>query len=175
MRKVWTRTDYLPQIWIFKTNWSLFTVLQANEKQKAHSNELAAYWAKKSRKTAFLSIGIFVSLLILVPSLVVLISYVISVSDLWSTYSINLDSRIIFFADFSSPDLALVAMKQLLAHFLLWCKRMWRTSWQPETMAKELLTYLFCWHFIRLTPSSAGCEPPIMSQTLLIHVNDWIS
>ncbi|KAH0626366.1 hypothetical protein JD844_001308 [Phrynosoma platyrhinos] len=57
---------------------ALIYAVKANEKQKAGSQELAIYWAQKSRCMSVLSIGVWLGLLILVPISIVLLSYLLS-------------------------------------------------------------------------------------------------
>ncbi|XP_061444838.1 transmembrane protein 265 [Rhineura floridana] len=61
---------------------ALIYAIKASEKQKAGSHDSAAYWAQKSRFTCFLSVGVCMSLLILVFLLLVLLSYLLSQAEL---------------------------------------------------------------------------------------------
>ncbi|XP_053883626.1 transmembrane protein 265 [Malaclemys terrapin pileata] len=56
---------------------ALIYAVKANEKRKTNSPD-AALWARKSFRFSLLSIGVWVSLLILVPLLMGLISYLIA-------------------------------------------------------------------------------------------------
>uniref|UniRef100_A0A8C8RID3 Transmembrane protein 265 n=1 Tax=Pelusios castaneus TaxID=367368 RepID=A0A8C8RID3_9SAUR len=56
---------------------ALIYAVKANEKRKTNSPD-AALWAQKSCRCSFLSIGVCMSLLILVPLLMGLISYLIA-------------------------------------------------------------------------------------------------
>ncbi|KAG8140639.1 hypothetical protein E2320_003346 [Naja naja] len=60
---------------------ALIYAVKANEKQKAHFQNAALHWARKSRLMSCLSIIVWVSLLILIPMLLVLMSYLISKAE----------------------------------------------------------------------------------------------
>nr|XP_056720201.1 transmembrane protein 265 [Euleptes europaea] len=59
---------------------ALIYAVKAREKQKANSHD-SAYWAQKSRCMSMLSIGVWVSLLVMVPLLTILISYIFSQAE----------------------------------------------------------------------------------------------
>ncbi|KAM3820856.1 transmembrane protein 265 isoform 1-T1 [Vipera latastei] len=60
---------------------ALIYAVKANEKQKAHSQNAALHWARKSRFMSFLSISVWIFLLILTPTLLVLLSYLVSKAE----------------------------------------------------------------------------------------------
>ncbi|XP_025026078.1 transmembrane protein 265 [Python bivittatus] len=60
---------------------ALIYAVKANEKQKAHSQNAAIHWARKSQFMSCLSIGVWLSILILTPLLLVLLSYLISQAE----------------------------------------------------------------------------------------------
>ncbi|XP_054849202.1 transmembrane protein 265 [Eublepharis macularius] len=60
---------------------ALIYAVKAREKQKANSSKEAAYWARKSQRLSFLSIGVWVSLLLLVPLSIILFSYAFSQAE----------------------------------------------------------------------------------------------
>ncbi|XP_034275671.1 transmembrane protein 265 [Pantherophis guttatus] len=60
---------------------ALIYAVKANEKQKTHCQKAALHWARKSRLMSCLSIIVWVSLLILIPMLLVLLSYLISKAE----------------------------------------------------------------------------------------------
>ncbi|XP_070583940.1 transmembrane protein 265 [Erythrolamprus reginae] len=60
---------------------ALIYAVKANEKQKAYCQNAAFHWARKSRLMSFLSITVWIALLILIPMLLVLMSYLISKAE----------------------------------------------------------------------------------------------
>ncbi|KAL8176590.1 UNVERIFIED_CONTAM: hypothetical protein K2H54_036770 [Gekko kuhli] len=60
---------------------ALIYAVKAREKQKVNSHDSAVYWYRKSRCMSWLSIGVWVSLLLLVPLLTILISYIFSQAE----------------------------------------------------------------------------------------------
>ncbi|XP_063159132.1 transmembrane protein 265 [Candoia aspera] len=60
---------------------ALIYAVKANEKQKAHSQNAAIHWARKSWLMSCLSISVWLSILILTPLLLVLISYLVSQAE----------------------------------------------------------------------------------------------
>ncbi|XP_015267634.1 PREDICTED: transmembrane protein 265 [Gekko japonicus] len=60
---------------------ALIYAVKSREKQKMNSHDSAAYWYRKSRCMSWLSIGVWVSLLLLVPLLTILVSYIFSQAE----------------------------------------------------------------------------------------------
>ncbi|XP_034991171.1 transmembrane protein 265 [Zootoca vivipara] len=60
---------------------ALIYAVKASEKQKAGSQVSAADWARRSRRLSVLSISVWVSLIILVPVSVYLISYLLTQAE----------------------------------------------------------------------------------------------
>ncbi|XP_060112612.1 transmembrane protein 265 [Heteronotia binoei] len=60
---------------------ALIYAFKAREYQRANSHNSAAYWYRKSLRMSWLSIGVWVSLLILVPLLTILVSYIFSQAE----------------------------------------------------------------------------------------------
>ncbi|KAF7238750.1 hypothetical protein EYD10_14450 [Varanus komodoensis] len=60
---------------------ALIYAIKASEKQKAGSQDVAAYWARKSRLMSVFSIAVWLCLLILVPLLVILVSYIFAQAE----------------------------------------------------------------------------------------------
>ncbi|XP_032093773.1 transmembrane protein 265 [Thamnophis elegans] len=60
---------------------ALIYAVKANEKQKTHCQNAALHWARKSQFMSCLSIIVWVSLLILTPMLLVLMSYLIAKAE----------------------------------------------------------------------------------------------
>ncbi|XP_077170897.1 transmembrane protein 265 [Paroedura picta] len=60
---------------------ALIYAVKAREKMKANSPDAAAYWYRKSLRMSWLSIGVWITLLLLLPLLTILISYIFSVAE----------------------------------------------------------------------------------------------
>nr|XP_020669213.1 transmembrane protein 265 [Pogona vitticeps] len=60
---------------------ALIYAVKAKEKQKNDSQDSAVYWARRSRCMSFLSIGVWLCFLILVPLSIILLSYILSQAE----------------------------------------------------------------------------------------------